>query len=432
MGEARTAPPTTGRVWLVANARIPAPRAQSLQVVQAAAAFVRAGRPTTLVHAARADAPGAPEPDGTAETDRTRAAFADDVAGRCALPPGPRPAFRAAACLDWIDRVPRALQFAPARAQELSFARSAARLVAREAAPEDLVLTREVEVAYALRRRPRTFLELHRVPEGRLRRRWLVRAAAALDGVVAISGGVREDLLGLLASAPGAARDAEHVLVAHDAFDLARYTARYDRDDACRALGLDPERPVVVYTGGLLQWKGVEVLVDAAHDPRLESAQVVIAGGMDADVAGLRRYAAGLRNVRIDGFQPAARVPLYLAAGDVGVVPNRARPTISAKYTSPLKVFEAMAAGLPLVASDLPSLREVLGEDEALFVRPEDSRALADGVARLLADGPDRARRAARMQARAPLHTWDARAATMLRWLDARAARPRETGGATR
>ncbi len=410
------------RLWLVANTRLPSARAQSLQVVQAATAMERRGLPTVLVHAARRDDPGAPAPDGSAQATAARAAFSQDLARRYALGPGALPDVRAAASIDWIDRVPRALQFVPARVQELSFARRAAALVSAEAQPKDLVLTRELEVADLLRRRPGTFLELHRVPEGRLRIRWLLRAAPSIDGVIAISGGVREDLL-TLAAAHGRALEPDAVLIAHDAYDPARFEARLERDEACRRLGLDPERPVVVYTGGLLSWKGVEVLVDAAHDPRLSDVQVVIAGGMEADVSRLRRYAAGLEHVRIDGFQPAESVPLYLAAGDVGVVPNRKSPAISARYTSPLKVFEAKAAGLPLVASDLPSLREVLGEDEALFVAPEDSRALADGICRLLADGPERARRAARMRALAPEHTWDARAARIVQWMDQRRLR---------
>lgn len=411
-------------LWLVANARVPSPRAQTLQVLHAAASYARAGAPTTLVHARRRDAPGAPEPGADGEGARRK--FQAEVSLRYALPEGPRPELRAAASLDWIDRAPRALQFLPARAQELSFARNAARLVAAEARADDFVLTREVEVAVRLRARPRTFLELHRVPEGRLRRRWLASALAALDGVVAISGGVRDDLAAL-----GAARDDALVLVAHDAFDPGRFEALPMRDDACRALALDPERPVVVYTGGLMEWKGVEVLIDAAHDARLAGAQVVIAGGMEADVERLRRYAAGLAHVRLDGFQPAARVPLYLAAADVGVVPNRSRPAISARYTSPLKVFEAKAAGLPLVASDLPSLREVLSEDEAVFVAPDDASALAAGIARLLADGPDRARRSARMRALAPAHTWDARAVRLLDWMASRASVRAAKGGST-
>lgn len=436
-----TASTERARVWLVANARIPAPRAQSLQVVQAAAAFQRAGAPTTLVFAARRAAPGPPEPSAAPTVAEQRREFTEAVAETFALPAGPRPVLRAARCVDWIDRVPRALQYVPARAQELSFARNAAQLVAREAALRDFVLTREVEVADRLRARPRTFLELHRVPEGRARTRWLLRAALALDGVIAISGGVREDLVALgrrhgVELSDGADGGPARILVAHDAYDPARYTARYDRDDACRALGLDPGRPIVVYTGGLLEWKGVEVLVDAAQDTRLQDprqlgAQVVIAGGMEADVARLRRYAAGLAHVRIDGFQPAARVPLYLAAADVGVVPNRSRPAISARYTSPLKVFEAKAAGLPLVVSDLPSLREVLGEDEAVFVAPDDARALADGIVRLLGDGPDRARRSARMRALAGEHTWDTRAARILAWMEARTVQRPKTDGAS-
>jgi glycosyltransferase involved in cell wall biosynthesis len=427
------------RVWLVANARIPAPRAQSLQVVQAATAFVRAGAPATLVFAARRDAPGPPDPGAAPGLREQRRAFSEAVADQFALSPGPLPELRAARCIDWIDRVPRAMQYLPARMQELSFARNAAALVAREAQSRDFVLTRELEVADRLRARPRTFLELHRVPEGRLRVQWLLRAALALDGVIAISGGVREDLVALgrrhgVELGDGADAGPARILVAHDAYDPARYTARHDRDDACRALGLDPQRPVVVYTGGLLEWKGVEVLVDAAQDERLQDtrqlgAQVVIAGGMDNDVARLRRYAAGLAHVRIDGFQPAARVPLYLAAADVGVVPNRSRPAISARYTSPLKVFEAKAAGLPLVVSDLPSLREVLGEDEAVFVAPDDARALADGIVRLLGDGPDRARRSARMLSLAGEHTWDTRAARILAWMEDRAAARPTSGG---
>jgi len=424
---------------------VPSPRAQTLQVLQAASAFVRSGLPTRLVHASRRDAPGLVGSPAGAEWASRQAALHTELSERFALDGAALPEVIAAPSVDWIDRVPIGLQFLPARAQELSFARSAAALVAREASAADLVLTRELEVADRLRRRPRTFLELHRVPEGRTRRRWLVRALGPLDvdppgtapgarieaaharitqpgltGLIAISGGVAEDVLQLVPEAQRPALRAR-TLVAHDAFDPARFTKLPTRDEACRTLGLDPERPVVVYTGGLLAWKGVEVLIDAASELG-DGVQVVIAGGMDADVERIRRYAAGLGAVRIDGYQPAGRVPLYLAAADVGVVPNRSRPAISARYTSPLKVFEAKAVGLPLVASDLPSLREVLGEDEAVFVAPDDAHALAAGIQRLLGDGPDRARRSARMRALAPEHTWDARAARILDWMYAQVA----------
>jgi hypothetical protein len=102
-------------------------------------------------------------------------------------------------------------------------------------------------------------------------------------------------------------------------------------------------------------------------------------------------------------------------------VPNRSKPAISAKYTSPLKVFEAMAVGLALVASDLPSLRELLhhGED-AWLVKPDDPAALAEGIRALVADPALRARLGRTLGARAAEHSWDARAARILAWIEPR------------
>lgn len=379
---------------LVANARMPSQRAQSLQIAQAAAGYARAGVRTALVCARRTH---------TLELPGGIDLFDWYGVGR-----GPRPELLRVPCFDWIDRVPRRAQFVPARLQEWTFARNAAGAVA----PVPTVISREIETAELLGRRghPGVFCELHRLPGGRIRRGILRRALGTVKGWIAISGGVAEDL-----EAFGA--DPSKILVAHDALEAGRFEGLPTQAAARSSLGLDPGRPVVVYTGGLLAWKGVDLLVEAAA--RIQDVQFVIAGGMDADVARLRERAAGMDHVRIDGFQPPERVALYLAAADIGVVPNRSTPAISARYTSPLKVFEAMGAGLPLVASDLPSLRELLEPDlDGILVRPDDAVALAEGLARLLQDGELRGRMRARMRGRAGEHTWDARARRILDWID--------------
>lgn len=381
---------------LVANARMPSQRAQSLQVAQMAAAFERAGAPTTLVHALRRDTPAVGDPD--------------TLWDHYAVPVGARPGVEGVSCVDWIDCVPRALQYFPARLQELTFARRAARAVERNHKGAR-ALCREVETAHALGGRAGVFLEIHRVPGGRARRRWLCEAAARAAGTVAISSGVRDDLVEL-------GLDGSKILVEHDGFEPERFQGLPAKAEAREELGLDPARPTIVYSGGLLGWKGVDVLVEAARG--LEGVCVVIAGGMDADVAELKRRAEGLENVRIDGFQPPGRVGLYLAAADVGVVPNRSSPPISSHYTSPLKVFESMAVGLPLVCSDLPSLRDVLGEDEAYFVPPDDPSELREGLRRALTDEAGRRDRSERLRARARAHSWGARARRILDWMEAR------------
>lgn len=396
---------------LVANTRMPSQRAQGLQVAQMAAAFEREGARTTLMHARRKSRIELPPGQ---DAWRWYGVTQDDV-----------PRLEPIACLDWIDRVPRVLQYVPARLQEQSFAKNAARAVLAEHEGAR-VLSREIETAFQLhrKRRARVYLELHRVPGGRARRKQLLACAkpagqasgaGAIAGVVAISGGVKEDLtrLGI---------EAQSILVAHDGFDPRRFERLPDRASARAALELPASVPLVVYTGGLLEWKGVDLLVDVAR--ALPDAYFVIAGGMDADVQRLRQRAGGLANVRIEGFQAPERVPLYLAAGDVGVVPNRSKPAISARYTSPLKVFEAMAARLPLVASDLPSLREILthGED-AWLVAPDDAQALRRGIEQLVADAALRKRLGEALGARAPLHTWQARARSILVWMHEREAR---------
>jgi glycosyltransferase involved in cell wall biosynthesis len=389
---------TTDPLVLIANARMPSERAQSLQVAQCAAAYQRAGAPTTLLYAARRRTAALP-PGETLW----------DFYG---VPPGARPAAREIPCIDWIDRVPRALQYAPARLQEQSFAKNAARAVI-EGFPEGRVLSREVESAVRLLRagRDRVFLEIHRVPGGSLRRRWLLEASRGARGILAISGGVRTDLVGL--GVP-----VERIRVEHDGFEPARFSGLPSRTEARAALGLPQSVPLVVYTGGLLEWKGAGLLVEAARE--LPEVYFAIAGGMGADVRRLRAQAGGLANVRIDGFQAPSRVPLYLAAADLGAVPNRARPAISARYTSPLKVFEAMAVGLPLVASDVPSLRELLThERDALLVPPGDAHALAQAIGRLARDEALRTRLSAKLRAQAAEHTWDARARRVLDWMEA-------------
>jgi glycosyltransferase involved in cell wall biosynthesis len=387
--------PGIQQLVLVANARIPSQRAQSLQVMHAGQAFVEQGCATTLLHAKRRDTPE-PVPGQLAST--------------YGLPSDSALKVRSVACFDTIDLVPRSLQFAPARLQEWTFASRAARIVDVEY-PEAIVVTREVETAFRMAARPGLFWEVHRVPGGRWRRKLMARCLPKLAGCIAISGGVREDLI--RSGVPES-----KILVDHDAFDASRFQGLPSRTAARQILELDGARPLVVYTGGLLGWKGVEILIQAAA--QIPDADFIIVGGMDADVRRLRPSVVNLPNVRLLGFQAPMEVPLYMAAADLGVVPNRSQPAISSRYTSPLKIFEAMAVGLPLVVSDLPSMRDIVGAGEVCFVEPDDGNALARGIAQLLEDAPLREELGRRLSARAPQHTFDARASRLIHWMRSR------------
>jgi glycosyltransferase involved in cell wall biosynthesis len=175
-----------------------------------------------------------------------------------------------------------------------------------------------------------------------------------------------------------------------------------------------PGEPLTVgYAGHLYAWKGVDVLLAAlAQVPEVRG---FIVGGHDRepDLGRLRQLADRLglgSRVTFAGLVPPPRVPELLATADILVLPNPAS-AISTRFTSPLKLFEYMAAGRAIVASDLPAIREVIDQEvHALLVPAGDAIALASAIRRLLADTRLRDSLARAARARVADYTWDRRA----------------------
>ena len=173
------------------------------------------------------------------------------------------------------------------------------------------------------------------------------------------------------------------------------------------------EPHVVGYAGHLYPWKGVDVLLEAIARTPDVSALIVGGHGAEGDRARLETRAGELgigQRVRFTGHVPPAAVAELLRRATILALPNPAS-AISTHFTSPLKLFEYMAAGRPIVASDLPAIREVLQhETNAVLVRPGDPQALAAGIRRLASD-PDLADRIARQAFDAAAqYAWERRA----------------------
>ena len=159
-------------------------------------------------------------------------------------------------------------------------------------------------------------------------------------------------------------------------------------------------RPLVGYAGHLYAWKGVDVLLEALA--ALPEVDGLIVGGHERE-PDLARVKALAERCGIAGpgdvHRPRRRrrrCRRSSARADVLVLPNPAS-AISTRFTSPLKLFEYMAAGRPIVASDLPAIREVLTPtSNAVLVAPGDAAALAAGIRRVLADPALAARLAGR------------------------------------
>jgi glycosyltransferase involved in cell wall biosynthesis len=234
------------------------------------------------------------------------------------------------------------------------------------------------------------------LPAGRaaLRRREL-RVLSGADGLVAKSEYLKTAILGVLAT-PRPVHVVRH--------GLRREWLEIERSGP-------PAH--ILYAGGLYPWKGVEVLIEAMR--YLPGERALILGGGD-ELSELKRLAAaeGVAD-RVDfaGPVPHADVPGFLARAKVAVVPNLDTP--DSRQSAPLKMMEYMACGLPIVASDLPTFREVLDDGvTGLLVAPGSPQALAEGIGRLVRDPDLAGRLSSAARERAEAFTYDQAAAGML------------------
>ncbi len=169
-------------------------------------------------------------------------------------------------------------------------------------------------------------------------------------------------------------------------------------------LNLSLDKKIVLYTGQLFSWKGVDTLIEAAKDLG-EEILVYIVGGVEEKIVG---------NIHFVSFQPHEKIPLWLRAADILILPNTAREKVSLYYTSPMKLFEYMASGTPIVASDVPSIREIINEDVASFATADDPRSFADKIQFVL-NNPDLANEKALGASKlGAIYTWEKRANVIL------------------
>jgi len=180
--------------------------------------------------------------------------------------------------------------------------------------------------------------------------------------------------------------DAGRILVAPDAVDAEQFDINISTNDARAKLGLPKDKKIILYIGHLYDWKGAHILAQAA--PLLPDTTVVaFVGGTDKDIQDFKVRFGSIKNIMILGKKPHEEMPLYLKAADILTLPNSPVNDISSLYTSPMKLFEYMASGRAIIASNLPSIREILEtERNAILVEPDSPELLAKGIKRIISD----------------------------------------------
>lgn len=205
----------------------------------------------------------------------------------------------------------------------------------------------------------------------------------------------------------------EQLLVAHDGIDDSFFGAVETKGQARQRLGIVSAKPVAMYVGGFDKWKGVEVFFQAAE--RSSSVNYVVIGGSVEEVEFFSEKYPG---VTFLGARPYGELKDNQQAADVLVVPNTGQNKLSAEYTSPLKLFAHLAARIPLVVSDIPSLRSVVSEQQVTFFSPDDPVDLAQEIEEVLASGDvvqDKASAAFELSRQ---YSWSKRAQKIIKFIE--------------
>jgi glycosyltransferase involved in cell wall biosynthesis len=172
------------------------------------------------------------------------------------------------------------------------------------------------------------------------------------------------------------------------AFDLSltKEQARNELKKILPELSFPPEKKMIIYTGHLYQWKGVDILAKAMNyfSQSSEEVNCYFIGGTPEDIATFSSKYSKNPNIIIVGHRSHKEIPIWQKAGDILVLPNTAKEKISLYYTSPMKLFEYMASRRPIVASDIPSIREIVDDHQVVFVAPDDPQDLARGIRKTL------------------------------------------------
>ncbi len=229
----------------------------------------------------------------------------------------------------------------------------------------DLVYCWPIQAAYfsTLRGLP-TAIEIHDRPYGRIAPR-LLRSVLASKHTLRVLP-ITQAMANWLAARYPAGFDPGRTVVSPMGVDLERYQDLPGSEEARAQLGLPPGF-TAGYTGHLYPGRGLELMQSLARlNPQVRFLWV---GGEPAavDAWRVRLVQAGIGNVHLAGFVPNEALPLYQAACDVLLMPYQEAIAGSsggdtARFASPMKVFEYMASGRPILSSDLPVLREVLDE----------------------------------------------------------------------
>jgi len=240
----------------------------------------------------------------------------------------------------------------------------------------DLLYTRELYAGLFFKG---IVLEIHALPNIR---KWHIRSWHKAKSMVVLTPFIRKSMI-------FSGADERKITVEQDAVDLEKFNIDFDKTEARKKIGLPLGDIIIGYVGTLRTMgmdKGVESAIKSLQFLG-KNVKLVLVGGTPEDIKYYKKGCDGLGTKQpvFIGHVKHSLIPVYLRSFDILIAPFPSNEHYD-HFMSPLKIFEYMASGRPIVATDLPSLREILNESNSVLVRPGDPEKLAEGIMKIVED----------------------------------------------
>lgn len=249
---------------------------------------------------------------------------------------------------------------------------------------DDIVITRDQYIIWFLGKKIKKLVfEIHDISKTFLKRYSLIAELTTI--IISTNTWKKNYMISVWGD-----RIQDKILVLPNAVEIEPFLHLPSSEIVRNQLNLLQEDKMILYTGHLYQWKGVYNLANAAAFlPK--GYKIVVVGGTKEDFLLFRNYLDqnGIVNVLLIPHVSRIELLNYLAAADCFVLPNTGTDWNSRFTTSPLKLWEYLAAKKPIIISDLPSMRELVSKKEVYFVEPDNPNALAEKIVFALAQDND-------------------------------------------
>ena len=232
---------------------------------------------------------------------------------------------------------------------------------------------------------------------------WYKKAFEKVKGIIVVTKNYRDELFVKYNISKN------KILYVPDGVCLKDFDINIEKQEARKKLGLPLDKKIIVYAGSFLKWKGVNTLIEAGKSLRDDICLYLVGESSQEEY--------NFKNMKFIGLRPYKEIPLWLKSADILILTGTAKSDISKYYTSPLKLFEYMASGRPIIAPKLPSFLDILNEGNAFLVEPANAEKLSEKIKFVLENKKESQDKAEKAHSYSKNYSWNKRAGSIIKFI---------------